>query len=714
MRNSPSRLPKPARQFVIVMAAGLLAMLAFAAPEADPPDLYIAPYLQNATPASMTVMWETADPVVGIVEFGQRGRFVHRERESAPRKIHEIHLTDLKPGELYNYRVRYGDRLLPPAEFRTAPAPGTQNWRFVVYGDNRSNPDTHTRNVEQIMKARPSIILNSGDLVAAGSRYEEWKSHYFDPLRGVSQFIPVFPCLGNHEQNAVHYYNYHSLPGEKGERYYSFDYANAHIVALNSNRRDAPFELGEEQTEWLIADLEKHRDAKWTFVFFHHPLFRSHPTRGIEPQRWVWQPIFDKYGVDLVINGHDHYYMRSYPVGKYVGGQRRGVYHLISGGGGANTYPMVPKPHAAFRRRIHHITVIDVMNDRLVGRAVDIDGNTFDAFVIDQQAVNSPEEFISYEVFEIERDLSQAIYDLPVTKAGPGGVEINTEIEVPNRFDYPLQLTVAWNGTNGWKVTPQSGTYLLEAGNPIRIPIAARAGAADLYPAPTLELRFNTPDGEKAFRNDAVTLYPLRFAPAKSVKVPRSDGPPQIDGDLSDAVWKKAYVAGMFVDAQGAAAAERAVEARLLRSGDTLYLAARVEAPDGLTTKGYEQRDESRLTRNDHLRVSLAVDDTVYSFLVNARGAVLDARGEENDWNSGFTARTAPQENGWQAELAIPLGDLAIDGKRLRVNVSRFDETANSYSELMPTFGHSPLDHRVPMYQADSLAAEAFADLKLE
>jgi hypothetical protein len=409
---------------------------------------------------------------------------------------------------------------------------------LVVYGDNRSNPDTHTRNVEQIMKAQPSIILNSGDLVAAGSRYEEWKSHYFDPLRGVSQFVPVFPCLGNHEQNAVHYYNYHSLPAEKGERYYSFDYANAHIIALNSNARDAPFELGQEQTEWLIADLEKHKDAKWKFVFFHHPLFRSHPTRGVEPQRWVWQPIFDKYGVDFVINGHDHYYMRSYPVGKYVGGQRRGVYHLISGGGGANTYPMIPKSHAAFRRRVHHITIIDVMNDRLVGRAVDIDGKTFDAFVIDQEAVNSPEEFISYEIFEIERDLGQKIYDLPVAETGPNGVEINTEIEVPNRFGYPLQVTLAWNGTNGWKVTPQSKTYLLEPGNPIRIPIAAKVGPAALYPAPTIELRFNTPDGEKAFRNDVVTLYPLKFAAVKTIEAPRSDEPPQIDGDLSDAVWQ--------------------------------------------------------------------------------------------------------------------------------------------------------------------------------
>ena len=134
-----------------------------------------------------------------------------------------------------------------------------------------------------------------------------------------------------------------SLPDGQGEVYFSFDYANAHIISLNSNAKDAPYTIGQPQTEWLINDLKAHQDATWTIVYFHHPLFRSHPTRGITEQRWVWQPIFDELGVDLVINGHDHYYMRAYPVGNYAGEPRRGVFHLISGGGGANTYPMVPK-----------------------------------------------------------------------------------------------------------------------------------------------------------------------------------------------------------------------------------------------------------------------------------------------------------------------------------------------------------------------------------
>ena len=166
--------------------------LACAAGAADAPDLYIAPYLQNVTQTGITVMWETAQPVAGTVEFGQKGKFNRRVTEETPVKIHEVRLTGLKPGETYGYRVRYGKEVLQPASFATAPPPGVREWRLVVYGDNRSNPDTHARNVKQIMKFKPGIVLNSGDLVAQGSIYEQWKTQYFDPMRGLSEYVPVY------------------------------------------------------------------------------------------------------------------------------------------------------------------------------------------------------------------------------------------------------------------------------------------------------------------------------------------------------------------------------------------------------------------------------------------------------------------------------------------------------------------------------------------
>ena len=131
-------------------------------------ELYLSPYLQNVTPTSITVMWETTGIIVGTVEFGENDRFDREASDTEARTIHEVHLTGLDPGTTYSYRVRFGDQVVSPASFTTAPPPGTANWRMVVYGDNRSNPDTHARNVEQIMKLDPGLVINSGDLVAAG------------------------------------------------------------------------------------------------------------------------------------------------------------------------------------------------------------------------------------------------------------------------------------------------------------------------------------------------------------------------------------------------------------------------------------------------------------------------------------------------------------------------------------------------------------------
>ena len=702
------------KTFQILTFFAAASMAAFAA---DPPDLYIAPYLQNVKTDSMTIMWETTTPVVGFVEYGLGDKHDQKAVEPEARKIHEIVLNGLEVGARYTYRAGWGSTVLPATHFNTAPPPGTKDWRMVVYGDNRSNPGTHSRNVERIRELDPAIILNSGDLVARGSQYEQWKPQYFDPLRGVSGNIPVFPCLGNHEQNAKHYYDYHSLPAENDEVFYSFDYANAHIIALNSNSRDAPFELGSKQTQWLIDDLEKHKDATWKFVFFHHPLFRAHATRGITPQRWVWQRVFEEHGVDMVINGHDHYYMRSYPIGDYTGKPKLGMYHLISGGGGAGIYPMAPKIHAAFRREIHHVTAIDIQDDRLIGRAVDIDGNVFDAFVVDKQAVNSPEEFVSYEVYELRRDLGDAIRKAPLQSVTPGDtIELKVDLEVVNPFQAPLRGRLTWRSAGPWEMGASGEAIAIEPGQPIRLELRARLHGAQIYPLPIPTLELSGPDGEMAFRNDSIEFYPFRVSSSKPVGAARVSSPPTIDGRFEDEAWRNAETVDSFVDMQGAERPQRSVRARVVHSNGRLYVAARMEAPKSSLERGEQAGapEDDRMLRDDYIRVLLGAGDSAYSFAVNARGAKLDMKGEAVEWNSDFHAAVAPAEGGWQTELSIPLSELNLAESDLRVNIARRDIAANRVCELVPTFGRSEQDHHVPQYDPDAQAIERFARLALE
>ena len=493
----------------------------------------------------------------------------------------------------------------------------------------------------------------------------------------------------------------------------------------------------------MIADLEAHRDATWTFVFFYRPLFRAHATRGVTPQRWVWQPIFDEYGVDLVISGHDHYYMRSHPIGTYRGEPGRGVYHLISGGGGAPTYPMAPKAHAVAQRRVHHITAIDVTGDRLVGRGIDLDGNEFDRFVIDQQAVHTPDEFTAYEIFEIERDLRAAVLELPVVEVANRGVEIAETLRVPNPFDVPIRATVTWHETDGWVVPPDQAGAVLEPGATLDIPIRARTTGGDVYPLPTATLTFRRPDGDRAFRNDTVHFEPLRVARTETVRVPAMTDGPQVDGVLDEPGWSTAARLRPLVSVQGDALAARQVEARIGHRDGTLYIAARMEAQAGVVESGTAGRDNREALSDDSLRVVLAVNEQVYVFIVTAGGAVLDTRVGEVapgprrtrrmllqglGWNSGFTAATVPTDDGWQAELAVPVAQLWAEGADLRINLARHDLTPNSalcltpgvvcdlvnVAELAPTFAPSDLDHRIPMYESDPTAVARFAPLVLQ
>ena len=416
------------------------------------------------------------------------------------------------------------------------------------------------------------------------------------------------------------------------------------------------------------------------------------------------------------------------PIGNYEGKPRRGVFHLISGGGGANTYPMVPKTHAAFRRRVHHVTAIDVMDDRLVGRAIDIDGNTFDAFVVDQQAVNSPEEFISYEIFELERDLGRAIRESPVIETNEQGARVDSVLTVPNPFHVPVAATFGWRGTNGWKVEPEELHMLLEPGQPLKLPVRAEGTAQDLYPVPAAILKFRATDGEKAFRNDVVEFSPLKVWKRRTVEAAGVQQPPVIDGQLDDSAWQGVPAVGDLIDVQGDRVPERRTAVRLAHHEGTLYVAAMVTAPAGLTEQGYEGRDNQRMVRDDHVRVHLAVGDIVYQFAVNARGALLDSQAIlfdaegtrlespeiDRDWNSEAVAATTAHARGWQAELSIPLSGFRADDAQVKVNIVRRDQTANREAELSLTFGASSLDHRVPMYQSDLAAVERYADLVLE
>jgi 3',5'-cyclic AMP phosphodiesterase CpdA len=172
------------------------------------------------------------------------------------------------------------------------------------------------------------------------------------------------------------------------ERFYSFDVGEAHFVALDTNGDLTPPSV---QLDWLAADLAAHADARWRFVFFHHPPYSSGRT-DIDPDlRQSLVPILEQHGVDLVFSGHDHIYHRSYPMaaGAVVDAAQdpdyadpAGPVYIVSGGGGKSLHSSTPQPFTAFTEVVFHFVVVDVMGPSLTLRAIRRDGTEMDRMTI--------------------------------------------------------------------------------------------------------------------------------------------------------------------------------------------------------------------------------------------------------------------------------------------------------------------------------------------
>jgi hypothetical protein len=155
--------------------------------------------------------------------------------------------------------------------------------------------------------------------------------NYFDQLENVLKSSPLYPTVGNHDEHdsLVNYKKTFTLPanGEAGgtasgrEEYYSFDYANIHVVSLCTEIHD---ENGRRvQREWLKQDLDKNKQ-EWLIACMHQPFHSGgyHPSDEVEyaqPQRSDWMPLLEDHGVDLVLSGHNHVYERSFLLDNLIG-----------------------------------------------------------------------------------------------------------------------------------------------------------------------------------------------------------------------------------------------------------------------------------------------------------------------------------------------------------------------------------------------------------
>jgi hypothetical protein len=349
----------------------------------------------------------------GVLEaLGHHALFRPLAMETNPLRIHETHVCGLMPDTTYYYKVGGPGAWSEVFDIATAPMPGsTSSFRFAVSGDSRNDSVVWAGVQERIATAGVDFQLFSGDAVVLGISQAEWDGFFggtamtgFNVVDSLAR-IPLMPANGNHDGLAVNYLLQFALPQEvdgdefgQGEEWYSFDYGNAHFVVLNDSTSGT--RISGVQAAWLEADLTSvnRTTTPWVFVMHHKPAYSCSTNHGSDLEiRREWQPIYDRFNVDMVFNGHDHCYERSLPVRGFQEGTSNGVVaatgpngipvdesgtvYVVAAGAGAPLYGVDDScNHTHITESVVNFLVIEIEDRTMRYQAIRGDGSMLDEF----------------------------------------------------------------------------------------------------------------------------------------------------------------------------------------------------------------------------------------------------------------------------------------------------------------------------------------------
>jgi hypothetical protein len=281
-------------------------------------------------------------------------------------------VSSLEPDTTYCYQLTRADEpLTQRAGFRTAPsADSDQPVRFLAFGDSGGGGDDQHALLEQMFTVPYDLIVHTGDLAYDDGTMGQYEETVFGVYGGLFRHIPLFPAAGNHDYKTLRgapFREVFHLPGDSGEKWYSFDWGRVHFVALDTEDDYAT------QAAWLDRDLAANR-LPWTIVYMHRPPYSSGTHGSDKALRAKLAPILQKHGVQLVLAGHDHNYERMLP--------QRGVAYVVTGGGGVGTRHVGKSSFTAFAEDVIHFVHVEVGSDELILHAIDASGREFDSMVV--------------------------------------------------------------------------------------------------------------------------------------------------------------------------------------------------------------------------------------------------------------------------------------------------------------------------------------------
>jgi len=314
---------------------------------------------------------------------------------------HSVILKDLEPGTLYQYRVGEGKTWSEWCHFRTA-CKGDEPFKFIYMSDPQNDIKAFcSRAFRSAYSAAPDsrFILVTGDLIDKPWQDDLWGEFFF-AAGWIARRVPFIMVPGNHAYHRrgllskspekpdklwrVHFTLPENGPAKLEETAFYIDFQGVRLILLNGNRKY------EEQVEWLESLLSNNKN-KWTIVAIHQPFYSTGKERDNPRLRELFMPLLDKYSVDLVLQGHDHTYGRTYKLrnGKIVEDSEKGTVFVVSVSG--------PKFYVLSERYRHLMKkvgtdvqlfqVITVDKDVLKFESRTVTGELYDSFELEHTAV---------------------------------------------------------------------------------------------------------------------------------------------------------------------------------------------------------------------------------------------------------------------------------------------------------------------------------------
>ena len=289
-------------------------------------------------------------------------------------------LTGLMEGE-YSYSVCTGGKQSDWYNFKLSSG---NEFRFVYIGDVQDSIGGTVKNLFSLInqsEKEPVLWILGGDVIERP--HDRYWNEYFTSMDSIAQTTPVIACPGNHEyrkgitgkldERFIYTFSYFIDSRNNGHTVFDTHYENAAIITLDSNRDTRTLF---SQRRWFKQTLQKTQETKWKIVIMHHPPYSIRGKLRNFFIRRLFDPLIREYGVDIVLQGHEHSYARM--ITKDKNNTLATPVYLISQASPKDYKINFDKKYDRFGNGVRYYQTIDITSDTLSLKAYTETGDLYD------------------------------------------------------------------------------------------------------------------------------------------------------------------------------------------------------------------------------------------------------------------------------------------------------------------------------------------------